>query len=165
MKTNVFTLLTGFFLIVLIFGSCRAKVSCELTDEEKKAVSKEIETRVRNHMNANILGYQTQVGLRANVEGYVFGAEGKILFTSYDDFEKHMKTSFAGNQKYTELEILSLYPYVLCRDAAACTTLFKGKWLTASGDTVVSNGCWTAVFKKFGNEWKVVQENATHTKD
>lgn len=76
-----------------------------------------------------------------------------------------MKASFAGNQKYTEMEILSLYPYVLCKDAATCTTLFKGKWLTASGDTVVSNGCWTAVFKKFDNEWKVVQENATYTKD
>ena len=35
------------------------------------------------------------------------------------DMEKHMKASFAGIQKFTEMEIVSLYPYVLCKDAAA----------------------------------------------
>lgn len=165
MKMNGFTLLTGLFLIVLIFGSCRPQVSCELTAVEKKAVSKEVETVVRNFLDAKTLGYQTEIGMRANTEGYVMGGDGKIKFTNYADLDQYLKKAFTGIQKYTELEILSLYPYVLCRDAAACTTLFKGKWLTASGDTVVSNGCWTAVFKKFGNEWKVVQENGTHTKD
>lgn len=79
MRTGLFNFLTGLTLTVLIFVSCRPQISYELTAEEKKAISKEIETRVRNHMNAKTIGYQTQTGLRANVEGYVFGAEGKIL--------------------------------------------------------------------------------------
>jgi len=30
-----------------------------------------------------------------------------------------------------------------------------------SGDTILNNGCWAFVFKKFDNGWKVIQENGT----
>jgi len=101
--------------------------------------------------------------LRSNTEGTVIGGDGKIQATGYKEIDHYMRTGFSEVQKFTEFEILSLYIYVLCRDAAACTTLFKSKFLTTSGDSVVHNGCWTFVFKKFGAEWKVVQENGTHT--
>lgn len=165
MKTNVFNFLTGLSLAILFFVSCRPQVSCELTEEEKKAISLEIETLVRNFMNAETLGYQSEIGIRANVEGYVMGGEGKIKFTSYDDLDKHLKAAFAGIQKFTEFEILSLYIYVLAKDAATCTFQEKSKFLTTSGDTVVNNACWTLVFKKFDKQWKVIQENGTHTND
>lgn len=164
MRTGLFKLVTGLSLAVLFFGSCRPKVSCELTAEERKAVSTEIETLVRNFMNANTLGYETEIGIRANTEGYVMGGDGKIQFTSYDDLDQHLKTAYASIQKITEFEILSLYIYVLSKDAATCTTLLKSKYLTTSGDTLVNSACWTLVFKKFDNGWKVVQENGTHTK-
>jgi hypothetical protein len=163
MQTKLFLLLMLSGCILSCVNSKKHQVSCELTAEEKKAVSKEIETVVRNFMDAKTLSYETHTGLRANTEGYVMGGEGKIRFTSYDDYEKYMKASFARIQKFTEFEILSMYIYVLARDAATCTTLFKSKFLRTSGDTIVNNGCWTMVFKKFNNEWKVVQENGTHT--
>lgn len=141
----------------------RPQVSGELTAEEKKAISREIEIVVRNFMDAKTLSYQTEIALRASTEGYVLGSDGKILATSYDGLDQYIKSAFAVVQKFTEFEILSLYTYVLCKDAAACTTLFKSKYLTTSGDAIVHNGCWTFVFKKFDNEWKVVQENGTHT--
>lgn len=165
MKANAFTLLTGLFLIVLIFESCQPQGSCEPTNEEKKAVSKEVEAVVRNFLNANTLGYQTEIGIRANTEGYIMGGEGKIRFTSYNELDKHLKTAFTQIEKFTEMEILSLYIYVLSKDAASVTTLLKSKYLKTSGDTVANNACWTLVFKRFENGWKVVQENGTHTKD
>lgn len=165
MKANVFTLLAGLFLIVVIFESCQPQGSCEPTNEEKKAVSKEVEAVVRNFLNANTLGYQTEIGIRANVEGYVMGGDGKVKFTSYADLDKYLKEAFTGIQKFTEAEILSLYIYVLSKEAATCTFLMKSKYLMTSGDTIVNNACWTLVFKKFDNQWKVIQENGTHTKD
>lgn len=164
MRTSVFHLATGLTLTIITFVSCRPQASCELTEEEKTAVSKEIETVVRNFMNASTVNYETHTGLRANIEGYVFAGDGKVKFTSYDDYNKGMKASFANIQKFTESEILSMYIYVLARDAATCTTLLKSKFLKTSGDTIVNNACWTMVFKKFDNQWKVVQENGTHTK-
>ena len=150
--------------LTVLFFSCRSQVSPALTEEEKKVVAKEVETVVRNFMTADTICYETHTGLRANTEGYVMGGEGKIKFTSYDDYNKSMKASFANIQKFTEFEIMSMYVYVLAKDAATCTTLFKSKFLRTTGDTIVNNGCWTMVFKKFDGEWKVVQENGTHTK-
>lgn len=165
MKTYLLALVTGLSLAVLIFVSCRPQVSCELTAVEKKAVSKEVETVVRNFLDAKTLGYQTEIGMRANTEGYVMGGDGKIKFTNYADLDQYLKKAFTGIQKFTEAEIQSLYIYVLSKDAATCTFLLKSKYLTTSGDTVVNNASWTLVFKKFDNGWKVVQENGTHTKD
>lgn len=165
MKTLLYRLATGLALTALIFVSCRPQASSELTAEEKEAVSREVENVVRNFLDAKTLDFQTHTGLRANVDGYVMGGDGKILFTSYSDYYQQMKTSFAHIQKFTETKILSLYTYVLCKDAATCTFLLKGKYLTTSGDTLANNVCWTLVFKKIGNQWKVVQENGTHTKD
>jgi hypothetical protein len=163
MRTGIF-LVTGLSMTLLSFVSCGTQGSSELSGEEKKEISKEIETVVRNFMNANTLNYETHTGLRANTEGYVMGGDGKIMFTSYDDYYKSVKGSFTNIQKFTEFDILSMYIYVLSRDAATCTSLFKSKFLTTSGDTLSDNACWTMVFKKFENGWKVVQENGTHTK-
>jgi hypothetical protein len=164
MKTGLLNFITGLSLVTLVLTSCRPEVSCELTEEEKQAVSKEIEAIVRNFMDANSLTYETHTGLRANKEGYVMGGEGIIKFTSYDDYNKSMKAGFAGIQKFTDSEIIAIHVYVLSPESASCTTQFKSKFLTTAGDTVVNNGCWTFVFKKFDNEWKVIQENGTHTR-
>jgi hypothetical protein len=164
MKTGLLNFITGLSLAILVLTSCRSQFSIELTEEEKKAVSKEIETIVRNFMNASTLNYETHTGLRANKEGYVMGGDGIIKFTSFDDYYKNTKAGFSGIQKFTESEIIALHVYVLSPESASCTTQFKSKFLTTAGDTVVNNGCWTFVFKKFDNEWKVIQENGTHTR-
>ena len=165
MKTISFRSLTGLSLFVLILVSCQTQDSCELTAEEKKVVSNEVETVVRNFLNAETLSYETHTGMRANQPGYVMGGEGQIKFRSYAEYQSAMKTSFSGIRRFIEMHIVELYVYPLSKDAATCTTLFKSKLLTTSGDTLINNGCWTFVLKKFDNEWKVIQENGTHKKD
>jgi hypothetical protein len=133
-----------------------------LTTEEKKAVSKEVETVVRNFLNAETLSYETHTNLRANQPGYVMGGEGQIKYRSYAEYQSDLKRAFSRIQKFTEMHIVELHVYPLSKDAATCTTLFKSKFLTTAGDTLINNGCWTFVFKKYENEWKVIQENGTH---
>jgi hypothetical protein len=165
MKTLFFRSLTALSLFVLIFVSCQPRSACKLTAEEKKAVSKEVETVVRNFLNAETLSYETHTDLRANQPGYVMGGEGQIKYRSYAEYQSAVKAAFNGIQRFTEMHIVELHVYPLSKDAATCTTLFKSKFLTTAGDTLIDNGCWTFVFKKFDNEWKVVQENGTHTMD
>jgi hypothetical protein len=155
----------AFILLTIISTSCYNQKECDLTDDQKKLISNEIETIVKNFFNPNTLDYETHTGLRANKEGYLMGGEGKILFTDYATYNKSMKTSFAGIQRFTDFETVAIYVYVLAKDAATCTTEFKSKFLTTAGDTVINNGCWTFVFKKFDKEWKVIQENGTHLRE
>lgn len=150
--------------ITLLTTSCRTSCNGEMSDKKREMIKSEIETIVKNFFNPKTLNYSTHTGLRADKEGYVFGLEGKIGFTSYASYNEQMKINFAGIQRFTEASIVSMYVYVLSENAAACTTEFKSKYLTVKGDTIPNNGCWTAVFKKFDNGWKVIQENATHIK-
>ena len=87
------------------------------------------------------------------------------MFTDYNSYKEGIKLAFEGLQRFTEMKATALFVYVLAIDAAVCTTEFKGKYLSTDGDTVVWNGCWTFVFKKFNGEWKVIHENGTHTQD
>ncbi len=162
-KRNPFVI--GAVILITIFAtSCKNQSGCEPTDDQKKVISKEIESVVKGFFNAETLTYETHTGLRANTEGYVMGGDGKIVFTDYPTYAESVKQSFVNVQKFTEFETVALYVYVLSKDAAACTAEFKSKYLTTTGDTLPDNGCWTFVFKKFGNDWKVVQENGTHVK-
>lgn len=151
-----------FILLTVISTSCNKQNSCDLTEDQKKMISNEIETIVKNFFNPNTMSYETHTGLRANKEGYVMGADGKILFTDYATYNKTMKLSFTGIQRFTDFETVAIYVYVLSKDAATCTTEFKSKFLTTAGDTVINNGCYTFVFKKFDNNWRIIQENGTH---
>jgi len=162
MKKSNPCVIGAFMLLTIISTSCNNQNECDLTDDQKKLISNEIEIIVKNFFNPNALTYETHTGLRANKEGYVMGGEGKILFTDYAAYNKSMKSSFAGIQRFTDFETVAIYVYVLSKDAATCTTEFKSKFLTTAGDTVINNGCWTFVFKKFDNNWKVIQENGTH---
>jgi hypothetical protein len=165
MKKNKPFVIGALILLAIISTSCNNQNVCDLTDDQKKLISNEIETIVKNFFNPNTLTYETHTALRANKEGYVMGGEGKILFTDYDTYNKSMKSGFAGIQRFTDFETVAIYVYVLAKDAATCTTEFKSKFLTTAGDTVINNGCWTFVFKKFDNEWKVIQENGTHLRE
>jgi hypothetical protein len=162
MKKSNLWIVVVFILLSIISPSCNTQNTCEPTDDQKKLISTEIETIVKNFFNPKTLTYETHTGLRANKDGYVMGGEGKILFTDYSTYNESMKSSFAGIQRFTDFETVAIYVYVLSKDAATCTTEFKSKFLTTAGDTVLNNGCWTFVFKKFDNDWKVIQENGTH---
>lgn len=172
MKKNK-TILGLLFTLPMIFvTSCNtarnanihrpAANSCALTEDQRRTISNEIETIVReNVMNAKALSSDTHTRFRANEKGYVLAGEGKIIFQDYPTYYEQMKQAFKPTEKFIEFNIGSMYIYVLSKEAATCTAEFKSKFLHDTGDTLVHNGCWTMVFKKFDNGWKIIQENGT----
>lgn len=153
------------FIVVIIpaFMSCTKQIQCEATDAEKKEITAEIETVVKNLWNVEKVSYETNDQLRRGVDGFVMGSDAKIVFKNYEEFDSAMRKSFGSIEKFIEAEIPAIHVYVLAKDAATCTYEFKSRFITMTGDTIVNNGCWTFVFKKLDNAWKVVQENGTHT--
>jgi hypothetical protein len=137
-------------------------VQNELTETEKLKITDEISTIAYNFLNADSLNLESHISLRANVEGYVMGSDGKILYTDFNAYREGITQLFENIEGFTTLKCVKIYVYVLASDAASCTTEFEGKVLTNHGETFIHNGCWTFVFKKFENGWKVVHENGTH---
>jgi len=138
------------------------KAQTELTDSEKKRIEEEIKTVIYNFINPNTLNLESHIALRADVDGYVMGSDGKILYTDINSYKEGIKQALQNIERFTKLECTKIYVYVLAPDAASGTAEFEGRVLTKEGDTLIHNGCWTFVFKKFDNTWKVVQENGTH---
>ena len=154
--------------LLLLFSwltSCKTNNNNELTDQQKVKIVNEIEGIVSNFLSPSGLNYEGHTKLRANTPGYVYAGDGKILWTDFATYETATKSIFSNIRGFSECNVLKNYVYVLCPDAASSTVEFRGKYITAQGDTIVHNGCWTFVFRKFANEWKVIQENGTHTKE
>jgi hypothetical protein len=151
-------------IIGSILFSCDPNVGSALTDQLTIEITKEIESVVDSFLDPNTLNFDAHTALRANTDGYVYAGDGNIIFADYDSYKEGVKLSFENIKEFVELESIKSFVYVLAVDAATCTTEFQGKYINTSGDTIVHNGCWTFVFKKFDNEWKVIQENGTHTK-
>jgi len=138
------------------------KTQSELNDSEKCKITDEIRTIVNNFFNPNTLNLESHIALRADVDGYVMGSDGKILYTDFNSYKEGITQTFETFERFTKLKCTKMFVYVLASDAASCTTEFEGTILTKDGDSFIHNGSWTFVFKKFGNDWKVVQENGTH---
>jgi|GEM_PF-2008028 hypothetical protein len=152
-------------LPIWMFTACKpAQDACSVTEAQRKQITSEIETTVRNGLNASTLNYETHTGFRANEPGYIMAGDGKVRFASYNDYNEAMKKSFKNIVRFTAFNIHEIYTYVLSKDAATSTIVFTGSYLRPSGATEPDNGCWTFVFKKFSHGWKVVQENGTHLK-
>jgi len=147
-------------LLTFLVSGCQST----LTEDQKNQIARDVEMAVKNFMNPKTLNYDTYVALRADKEGYLLASDGVILTTDYKSFQEFIKKTFENVDRFIELEPIRMFTYVLSDDAATCTFEFKGKFLTTGGDTLIDNGCWTMVFKNFDNEWKVIQENGTHTK-
>jgi hypothetical protein len=134
-----------------------------LSEQKENEIKSEIEKIVTDFLNPDTLSYETHTALRANVDGFVQGSDGKIMFTDYKSYKDAVKQIFDSFQRFIEMKATKIYIYVLALDAAVCTTEFSGKILGLDGNTIVHNGCWTFVFKKLYGEWKVIHENGTHT--
>jgi hypothetical protein len=161
MKTITIFFIAGLLMFLFCY-SCQSPRDCEITEDERIVISNEIETIIENLIGPD-LNYQTHIDLRADTTGYIFAGDGSIIFSDYQSYKEGVKLSFENIQRFIELKCTRNSVYVLGPAAAVSTIEFEGKYITKNGDTIGHNGCWTFVFKKFDNDWKVIQENGTHT--
>ena len=159
---NIMSDIALVLFVSLIISSCSSSPGCELTDQQSDEIKKEITAIVNGFLNPQI-NAESHTALRANIDGYIFAGDGNIISPDYASYKEGVESSFESISSFLELEATETSVFALSIDAATCTAEFKGKYLTVDGDTIIHNGCWTFVFKKLNNEWKVVQENGTHT--
>jgi hypothetical protein len=157
--------LVSVMCLVIFTVSCETSNQCELSEQEKTEIDSQIEGILKDFFNPSTLDYESHISLRANDEYYLYAGDGAFVFTGYDSYKEGVKAAFDGMQGWAALELTKTHVYVLAKDAASATVEFEGAFVTLDADTITHNGCWTFVFKKFGNEWKVVQENGTHLSD
>jgi len=149
-----------FLLSLLVLCGCNEPPTT-LSEEGKATITNEITGIVDNFLSPELTD-KTHIALRANIDGYIMGSDGVILYENYDDYAEGVKAAFEGIEKFISLKPVKSFVYVLSEDAASCTCEFMGQFLAVTGDTITHNGCWTFVFKELDGEWKVVQENGTH---
>lgn len=154
--------LISFMIILMGLTFCKPTETDVLTEEEKVKITNEIESIVENFLDPNTMTYESHIGLRANVDGYVMGGDGKILYIDYESYQQGTKAVFDNFDRFIKLKATKTFVYVLGKDAASCTAEFEGAFIDLNGDTITHNGCWTFVFKQFDGIWKVVHENGTH---
>src|SRR3569833_1943207 len=85
----------------------------ELTEGEKRSIVKEIETLVRNFLS-NIT-YESELAIRANVEGYVMAGDGKFMFTDFPSVKEYFRKAFENIQSFREAYVPALQVYVLSK--------------------------------------------------
>lgn len=128
-------------------------------------ITEEIEQIMSDLINPENQSAEHLISIKANTGDYVFASDGKIRHTDYEKYQESIRKSFERVQKFIKFERIRTIIYPLAIDAATCTTEMNGKYISTSGDTILPGACVTYVFKKFDNEWKVIQGNGAHTSD
>lgn len=159
-KIMILLFLTSGMMIGII--SCDTSDPCAMTEEENMGIAAEIEGIMKDFFDPNTLDYDKHTRLRANDENYLYAGDGAFVFKGYDSYKDGVKAAVEGMQGWAGLELKKSHVFVLAKDAASATVEFEGAYINLNGDTLTHNGCWTFVFKKIGDAWKVVQENGTH---
>ena len=154
-KSIYFTL-----IIALFINGC--KNCTELSQEENQKVKEEIHQVMLEFEQVEEDWVTQNIEIRADVEGYVEGLNGKIVATSHRTISEGIKAAAKEGNMLIDRQISDIHIYPLSIHAASCTFLFTDKILTPEKDTLTTGGNFTFVFKKFEDKWKVVQEGGTN---
>lgn len=166
MKNLISSSVIGFLVLFALLVSCTGDSNNELTEQQKTEIINEIELIMDDVYNINNNVDQSAeklVSIKASTGDYVYATGGKIRFTDYEEYVETIKRNFENVQEFIEFERTQTIIYPLSLNSATCTYVLEGKYINISGDTIPVDGCWTSVFKKFDDEWKVVQENGAHS--
>ena len=91
----------------------------------------------------------------------MYAGDGRIL-GGYEDWSKQLKKYNDETEWWLSWETDNVKVEVLSTTSASCTYEFEYSKIVVGGETFSARGAWTAVFKKYGNRWKVIQTNGTH---
>jgi Domain of unknown function (DUF4440) len=150
----------------LIIGLALACLACTPssapTGSERKAISEQIEKRVRDaydlskpDVEARLLGLYPDTGRIVSASVGRMMASRDSLRAGIDYFWRNVGVNMR-QPTWVWDEILV---DVLARDAAVMTATYHIPHHTPRGEPHVLAGAWTAVFQKRGGQWYVIQEH------
>jgi ketosteroid isomerase-like protein len=150
---------------MLTASGCGPDIDQTLSENERKAVAEAVTNRVEAYVNSmKDLDIDKMLSFWADSENFVKAGDG-FLLVGYEKFAalQREKMSKVATVKY--VNTMNPNIYVLAKDAASFSFEFEWSMTGTSGDIMNSKGSWTYVFKKFGDEWKVIHSTGSHLND
>ena len=154
MKNNVLCLLTG----LLVAASLHAQT---LTEEKLKIICDEVDTAFRygmkagENLDADMLSENVDDNLNAGhiINGVFFGSFEPIL----QRVTSNMQDLYSLQYEIDEKRIT-----VLSEDAAILAVSGKTKAESTSGQEFSTPFAWTFIYRKTGDQWKVIHSHQSN---
>jgi hypothetical protein len=135
-----------------------------LSRKEKEAIEEAVTKRVEEYVNSMLnLDIEKMLSFWANSENFVKTGDGSIV-VGYEKFAAQQREKMSTITSVNYVNVTNSHTYVLAHDAASFSFEFEWSMTDNSDKEMKAKGSWTYVFKKFGNEWKVVHSTGSHLK-
>lgn len=149
-------------LVATTFLAACASGSGELSPEQRRAIAREIDAKVRDAYDLAKPGSEERmIALYADTGRIVSASAGRAI-ASRDTVIEGIKLFWkyvGANMKQPKWTWTNTYVDVLSPDAAVFTGTYRVPHLTPRGEPHEIAGAMTLVFEKRGQKWGVVQEH------
>lgn len=136
-----------------------------MSEKEKKVVADAVTKRVEEYVNSmKKIDIDEMLSFWADSENFVKAGDGSLV-VGYEKFAAPQREKMSKVTSVNYVNTMNPNIYVLAKDAASFSFEFEWSMTGADGDVMKSKGSWTYVFKKFGDEWKVVHSTGSHLND
>lgn len=147
--------------------ACLALLSCgDGVNSDRVVNHKRIERAIRQEVisayNLKDRNFVANVMALYPQDRKIVSASGGQVITSRDSLELGVRTFWqdAGSRmRNPDWQWTSMYIDVLSPESAVMTATYRVPHWTPQGTPHIIGGAWTAVFKKYGRRWLIVQEH------
>lgn len=149
----------GLLIVALGVSGCGSR---QLTTTERAAIATEIEREVKSAYDLkNPDKVKSYLALYPDTGRIVSSSGGRVLtsrdtiFQGIRDFWQYVGSNMKNPTWMWDRFVVD----VLSRDAAVMTTTYHVPHTTPQGHPHIIGGAWTAVFRREGDKWVIVQEH------
>ena len=152
-------------ICMLVAQGCGSDTNDVMSEKEKLVVEKAVTQRIKEYVESmKKLDIEKMLSFWADTENFVKAGDGTIV-VGYEKFAAQQREKMSKIVAINYVNTSNPNIYVLAKDAASYTFEFEWSMTSESGNVLKSKGSWTYVFKKFGDEWKVVHSTGSHLND
>jgi ketosteroid isomerase-like protein len=149
----------GLLIIGLLLAACR---SAELSSAERVTIAGEIERQVKAAYDLKSPDVVRSLQQLYPDTGRIVSASGGQVIASRDTIFHGIREfwQYVGQNMQNPTWMWDRFIVdVVSRDAAVMTTAYHVPHTTPAGRPHIIGGAWTAVFRKQGDRWVIVQEH------
>jgi len=147
-------------LISVISSSCQDCPDNTISGTERGQLQNEVLEFVDKLTDVKGKKYDHFANFFAKTDGFLVAPNGSIATTDFDVAMDGVKSS---NNILMSLNFHDPKIYVLDKNAATMTSLWDMTFINQNSDTLTYGGCWTYIFQKINNEWKIIQSIGTES--
>jgi hypothetical protein len=155
-------LLAKILIIFAIQVAPSVALGGEMDADTAKAIESEIRIVLDGYRKAMLTrDYESMIGFWSDSEDFVFAGDGRIL-GGIEAWKAQTTADYENTESWEIWDWQNVQILPLSQEAASATVEYRFRWVDNESVTWNSRGAWTYVFRKEGDDWKVVQTNGTH---